>query len=226
MEGFTYDQLFAALQTWPVNSDQAYRDNLPRIIVLGETRVVRDLNLNIFDIYDDGLLLTTGDNIIAKPDELIALRSMRGIVTATGAGFDIEMRSLDYVKSFANDPAVTGRPRYVADLDELQWCVGTVADDDYTIEALYVARPDGLSASNQNTWLGDKVGDLIFHACLMEADHYIKADDRYGDISKKYHGGDSEPGLLTIARAELRNHIRNGDYQPLKPAAKTADARE
>jgi hypothetical protein len=225
MEGFSYDQLFEALQKWPVNSGDDYLQSLPRIISLGETRVIRDLNLNIFDVYDDGLLLELGDNIIAKPSEMVALRSMRGVITATGATFDIEMRSLDYVKAFAPDPAVTGRPRYVADLDELQWCVGTIADDDYTIEALYIQRPDGLTADNQNTWLGDRVGDLIFVACLMEADHYIKADDRYGDMSKKYHGSDTEPGLLTIARTELRNHIRNGDYAPLKPAAKPADAR-
>lgn len=215
MEGFTYDQLFQALQSWPEDDEESYTaDIIPRLISLAELRVVKDLNLNIFDVSGEAVL-TVNDNIIAKPDDMIALRTMRGEVQATGVTFPIEMRSLDWVKNVGSDPAVRAQPRYVADVDELQWSVGTLSDNDYDIQLLYVARPDGLTPTNQTTWLGDKVGDLIFNCALMEAEQYLKVDDRYADMKAKYYGE-----LLPVARLELRNHVRNGDYTPVRAAAK------
>jgi hypothetical protein len=51
----------------------------------------------------------------------------------------------------------------------------------------------------------------------MEAEHYLKADDRYEDMKKKYY-----EELLPVARAELRQSIRRGDYNPFQRSASGA----
>ena len=66
------------------------------------------------------------------------------------------------------------------------------------------------------TWLGNYCGDILLLASLMEAEFYLKADDRFADISGDYDR------KLQVARVELRNIIRQGDYSPVKPAAQPA----
>jgi hypothetical protein len=79
------------------------------------------------------------------------------------------------------------------------------------------ARPqDSLSLADQGpSWLSRCVPDALFAACLMEAEHLLKADDRYADYRAKYHE------IIQVARLELRQAIRNGDYSPLKAGAVT-----
>jgi uncharacterized protein YeaO (DUF488 family) len=60
------------------------------------------------------------------------------------------------------------------------------------------------------------VPDALFAACLMEAEHYTQADDRYADFKTKYY-----EELLPAARYELRQLQRAGDYSPFSPAARS-----
>lgn len=229
MQGFTYDQLVEALQSWPQNSDDdensGYVDNIPRLIGLGELRLVKDLNLDIFD-HTESLSVLEGEHTTQKPDDWIATRTIWRTLAVAAEGEStkrtpMHLRSLSWVRRYADDPTNTdthGAPLYYAEVSEEEIEFGPVADRDYDFEFHYVRRPEGLSADNQNTWLGDKVGDVLFVACLMEAEHFIKADDRYGDMKAKYY-----EELVPIARAELRRLVRMGDYTPVKPAAKTVE---
>lgn len=218
MPSFTYDQIVQAMQDWPQNdSAQAgeYVPNIPRIISLGHTRLVRELNLEVFDYVED-LLATQGDRIVAKPDGLIQVRHMR-LVDGDGVETPLELRSYSYVTRYAPDPAVEAPPRYYAEYDVDSFIVVPTPDDDYSVRCRFIRRPEEPSASNQLTWLSEKCGDLLFVCCLMEAEHFIKADDRYADMKSKYY-----EELLPVARLELRRSIRSGDYQPYKGSAKEA----
>lgn len=216
MPGFTYAQLLAALQAWPEDDADEFVANIPRIIELGETRVLRELNLDLFDVVDNAVATVAGTRTVNKPANTVSVRSIRGI--SAGAGFSIEKRSLDFCKSYAPSVTPQAKPKYWADYSDTQAYLVPTPDAIYTLEQHVVKRPNGLSASNTTTWIGTNCGDLLFAACLMESEHFLKADDRYADMQKKYYGE-----LLPSARAELRNHIRNGDYTPVKPAAKPAE---
>jgi hypothetical protein len=72
------------------------------------------------------------------------------------------------------------------------------------------------STPNATSWLSVRVPDALFAAVLMEAEHYMQADDRYGDYKTKYY-----EELLPGARAELRQMQRSGDYSPFEPAARS-----
>jgi len=235
------------LQAWPADASQQYLDNLDRIIGLGELRLVRDLNLDIFD-HVITLALTQGERIVQKPSNWIATRSLRigpetfyllteddeilGLEDGSGGflleeaedvqetrSYPLEMRSWDFCHEFAPDPLIQGRPRYFNELNDTQWEVVPTSDSNYGVICRYVRRPtDSLSQDNPDAtnWLARSVPDALFAACLAEAEHFLKADDRYADYINKYHNE-----ILPIARAELRNLIRAGDYNPVKPAAET-----
>lgn len=242
---YTWTTLRAALQTWPVNAGTAYVAELDHIIGLGEVRLVRDLNLDIFD-HVTTLVIEQGERIVPKPADCIVARSVRvgpetfflvteddivigledgsgGLLTedavpatdlSTGP---VEQRSWDYCQEFAPDPALQGRPRFYNELNESELELVPTADARYGVILRYVRRPiDALSSSRptDTSWLSRVVPDALFAACLMEAEHFLKADDRYEDFRRKY-----ETELLPNARLELRQLIRAGDYTPLRPAA-------
>lgn len=66
MQGFNYSQLYSALQVWPYKSSAQYLASLNRIIFLGELRLMRDMDLDIFDVLDQ-TIVNPGDTTILKP---------------------------------------------------------------------------------------------------------------------------------------------------------------
>jgi 23S rRNA C2498 (ribose-2'-O)-methylase RlmM len=109
---------------------------------------------------------------------------------------------------------VTARPRYYAELNATQWQLAPASDQTYQVVVHFVQRPQSIVTAG-STWLGNWCGDLLFHASLMEAEDYVKADDRFDDIKNRYDE------KLQIARVEMRNQIRQGDYSPAKATAST-----
>lgn len=67
MQGFNYAQLYQAMQDWPLKSSGLYLKNINRMIYMGELRLIRDLDLEIFDITDQ-VAATLGQNTLAKPN--------------------------------------------------------------------------------------------------------------------------------------------------------------
>jgi hypothetical protein len=279
MQGFSYSQLFAALQTWPLKSSLKYLADLNRMIFLGELRVIKDLDLDIFDVNDQVAIApaatsvpkppgsqpitftapiaqgatsatlstpwlgTTGPYVITFSDqEIQAVTLTNNATTSTwpipmvnavtvnavinsqfivernlwvvysGATKGMVKRSWDFVQLYQG--AAAGRPLYFADQGQGSWIFGPAADVNATaIKRRYVQRPPSIVVA-QNTWIGDNTGDLLFAACLMEAEHWLKADDRYGDMKTKYY-----EELLPNARGEVMLAARSGVYAPLAPIA-------
>jgi hypothetical protein len=208
---WTYTSILAALQSWPTDEDAAYLAEVPNIIGLGELRLVRDLNLELFDRTDVSVSTVIGTATVAKPSTAIAMRDVG--ITVTGKYVDLEKRSLTWCKMYAPDPSVTGVPIYWCDISEALIGLFPTPIAVYVVSQHIVARPtDGLSAGSPSatSWLSRTVPDALFAACLMEAEQFIKADDRYADFRTKYY-----EELLPVARLELRNSVRVGDASPL-----------
>jgi hypothetical protein len=209
---WTYDDLFAALQAWPTDEDDAYLENLPTIIGLGELRLVRDLNLDVFDRTDTSQSTVIGTREIDKPTGCVVLREV-GFVDPVLGYQALEKRSLTYCKFYAPDPAAVDVPVYWSELSETQILIVPTPDAIYPVHQYAVTRPDdSLSLANQGpSYLSSVCPDALFAACLMEAEQFVKADDRYADYKSKYY-----EELLPIARLELRQSIRSGDRTPMK----------
>lgn len=223
---WTWTTLIEALQKWPRNTSTTYIAQLPIIVGLGERRLWRELNLELLDVVDININMTTGTREVDKPADVLQLRTV-GFYLPVGEGEeaqpefrDLEKRSYEFCLLYQRNALTQGVPKYYAELATDQVYVVPTPDLDYLMHYRYIgAPPETLSSSAPNTatWISRTVPDALFSACLMEADHYLKADDRYGDMKSKYY-----EELLPTARAELRQSIRTGDYAPLKPAAAVA----
>lgn len=133
-------------------------------------------------------------------------------VLYNGAPKTLVKRSLEFVEMYA--VAAPGQPRYYADDGLATWLIAPAADAFATAaRRRYVQRPPSLVIAG-NTWIGDNQGQLLFAACLMESDHWLKADDRYADWKTKYY-----EELLPNARGEVMIAARSGVYAPLAPIA-------
>lgn len=323
-----YTVLTQMLQDWPVEANDTYIDDLPQMIEMGESRLITDLNLDIFDNTDATQTLAVAEQFVDKPTGCMQLRAMRlapitstnytaaaptalclsfmasidptsqtltgalgpspatvapaaqatvtqtagdngvsvqitgldqnsvptvevinpingqtiisftrwsqvtdittygadgdtqamtigtAAVTTTvlGASFPVVKRSKDFCDSFNADPAVVGPPRYFNEYSTVQWQLVLSADKQYGVILHYIIQPESIVTAG-TTWLGTFCGELLFLASLMEAERFIKADDRFDDIAGDY------AQKLQNRRQELRDSIRAGDYTPVKPAA-------
>lgn len=221
---WTWDTLIAALQAWPRNASAAFVAQLPIIVGLGERRVWRELNLEEYDKRSTNLAMVTGVREVAKPTDVIQLRSVAFIVETTDEEENVfedyrflEQRSFEFCMLYAPRSSVQGEPIYYTELESGRILVVPTPDQDYPMAYRYISPPaESLSSSapTVGTWLSRSVPDALFVACLMEGEHYLKADDRYADMRSKYYDE-----LLPVARLELRGSMRSGDYSPMKPAA-------
>lgn len=333
---WTQNTLLQALRDWPVEQDNdEYENNLENLVGLGEIRLVRDLNLSIFDVVDDTLTIDEGERLVTKPAGIITTRSLRlgqvittqveaaadddsiclaqsvshaaaamslngaavsvGVATFTvarevsvlettlnegglrvtitgtdsrgfpaselvntagkgataftrtlfltvtgvqasggdgtravkvggavargavviGETWPLELRSRQYCDAYAPDRREVGRPAFFNEISTTQWELVDAADQDYAVIAEIVKRPAGLmdGAPTATTWLSSSVPDALLSACLMEAEKYLKADDRFADMQSEYEGKQ-----VPAARMELRNLIRLGDRGPFQAA--------
>jgi hypothetical protein len=215
---WTYTTLLQALQDWEVHSSVKFLANVPNIIGLGERRLWGDLNIEEYDKTDKTLLMTINSRSVAKPSDVIQVRTV-GFYIGTAFNF-LEQRSSDYCQLFAPDATVTGVPQYYHEISFDHIEVVPTPAVAYPMYYRYIGNPpESLSPTTPtvSTWLSRAGPDALFAACLMEAEHFIKADDRYQDYMNKYG-----QELLPRLRAELRKSIRAGDYNPVKAAATTA----
>lgn len=216
---WTYATLAQALEDWPQNDNPTYVDNLETIIGLGELRLIRDLNLEMFDRDDETVTFIQGQRTVLKPDGVIAVRNV-GYLDATLGYVPLKKRSVEYCKQYAPLVGTEAKPIYYAEYSETEIYVVPTPDDGLeTVVFRSQMRPTDMLDSatpNATSFLSVRVGDALFAACLMEAEHYMQADDRYGDYKTKYY-----EELLPAARFELRELQRTGDYSPFEPAARS-----
>jgi hypothetical protein len=215
---WTYTSLFAALQAWPQNTNPTYLANLPSIIGMGEIRLIKDLDLEIFDTTDEAILFTIGSRLVLKPTNAIRVRSV-GYLDPTLGYQALKVRSMDYLRAFAPLTTVQATPQYYAEYSPTQIYVADTPNAALSLSFHSVTRPTDLLDSitpAATSWLSVRCPEALLTACLMEADHYMQSDDRYDDLQKKYYDVQ-----LPAARFELRQLQRNGDYSPFEPAARS-----
>jgi len=203
----TYNDLLAGLQQWMEDDDVEFQASIPDIIDLGEKRLTRDLDLSLFRRTDSTTTMSIGvatvtKPTIAAPDLLVATKGVYLTGGAlTGSKF-ISRRGHDYVVDY-NEYAANGVPRYFAETDEGSWIFGSPPDATYTVNVRYLSRPPALTVANQTNWLSDNCYDILFKACLAEAEGFLKDDERSAKWEQDY--GSNMPRI----RAELYQQFGN-----------------
>jgi len=171
----TYDSLVSNVQTYLERTDATTLAYIPTFIMLAEQVIAAQIkflgNLNVAEST-----MTTGANVIAKPDRWHKTVSMN--VTVSGAKQPVLLRKYEYLRNYWPTDTATATPQYYADYDYTHWLVAPTPDQAYNYEILYYERVQPLDSSNQTNWFTIYAPQALLFGSLLQAMPFLKNDDR------------------------------------------------
>ena len=172
---FTYDELKQSIQDYTENDETTFVNNLPLFIRLAEERILKSIQLNLFQ-KNAGGAMTTGNKFLAAPSDFLAPFSLS--IEVSGAKEFLLFKDLDFVQTYTPDATTTGQPKYYAQFDVGNFIVGPTPDAAYVVELQYLYRPASLTAGagSGTTWLSENAEITLLYASLIEAYTYMKGD--------------------------------------------------
>ena len=185
---YTYTELFDMIQSYAEDNDVDFVADIPDFIAKAETRILRDLDLELFEQWVD-VTVSGSSRLVTKPSDAIEINDLFIRNPALQKWTELPRRSFEYCVMYAPIESVLGVPQYYSEYDEDFIQVVPTPDQSYTVGNAKVRatiRPTGLSGSNENTWLGDNMADLLFQACMIEAWDYLKNPAKMQGAATKY----------------------------------------
>ena len=154
-------------------SDPIVFEQIPRLINTAERRIGHELKLQGF-VRNVQTTLAVGDPVYQKPDR------WRETISITINGAAIFARSLEYVKNYWPNPALTGTPEFYADYNYNFFLLAPTPSTAATMEIAYYELPALLDDSNQENWLTKYAPNLLLYGTLLETTPFLKNDERIG----------------------------------------------
>jgi len=175
---YTYTTLKTALKNYFENDDTEFDTELDAIIGRGESRLLRDLDLELFIDTDDTVSTAVGTRTITKPAGVVQVDEVW--IKDSSAVFQLVerrtySRCLQYAPHETTDTA--DPPVYYAE-QESDLYLSPTPSAIRAVRLRVVKRPTGLSGAQATSWLGSNVGDLLFHACAIECALFLKNKDQ------------------------------------------------
>lgn len=194
----TYDSLVTDIAAYAERStDTDFIAQVPRFIMLAENRIASEVRgLGLLKVVSGALTATNPQ--LAKPSRWRETVSFR-IVVGTSRKTLIE-RSYEYCNYFAPDTSITDVPRFYSDYGYEHYFIVPSPTLGYTFELMYYERPEPLSSLVQTSWTTQYAPQLILYAALLEAQPYLKTDDRIKVFQDLY----SQAVLAVQAEAKRR----------------------
>jgi len=194
----TYTTLFQDLQQYLERGEEAtdatVYEQIPRLIMLGQRRLALRLKILGFQVVVTANL-EQGVPAYQKPDRW---RQTISINIGTGTTYNSRKflfpRSYEYCRMVHPDDTVESVPEFYADYDWTNWLISPTPDDDYPVEIIYYELPAMLSDDNMSNWATEYAPGPLLYACLLEAEPFLKDDDRIATWRELYEEG---VGLLT-----------------------------
>lgn len=203
-QNFTYTELIALVPAYVERTDVAFAAQIPTFIALAENRLATDMKQQGFQSVVKGTLPLIAS--MPKPSfwrETISF----SFLDANSSIQTLQLRSLEYVKSFWPSQATTGIPRFYADYNATNFLLAATPNAAYTFELVYYARLQPLNVNNQSNWLTLNAPQALLYAILLEACLWLKAPDKIGMWQQQY---DAAKGSLlneNLERLADRNSI-------------------
>lgn len=141
------------------------------LLNLGEKRVYREIKVTEMETT---LSVTIAGGVATLPTDFEGLRHVR-----VGGSPDVPLEVLDAEELFHAYPTRSSdaKPKFCA-VNGSTLEFGPYPDSTYTIKGMYYARPVSLSASNRTNYFSDEGGDALFFASLVNAEPFLKNDQR------------------------------------------------
>ena len=170
----TFTELKDAVADWLDRSDLTSR--IPDFIALAEARINRELRIRPMEVRST-METTSGQQYFNLPGGYIQMRNIQLNTNPTTPLEYITPEMLDRLYG----SSTTGKPRaYTLIGDEIQ--LAPIPDSAYTLEMAFyekfTALGDGTSGTVTNNWLTTNAPDILLYGALMEAEPFIKNDER------------------------------------------------
>jgi hypothetical protein len=172
---FTYAQLKQAIIDYTENDEATFVNNLPLFIRLAEERILKNVQLNLFQKNQFGNM-TTGSPFLAVPSDFLAPFSL-SIDVGGGKEF-LLFKELDFVQTYNPDATVTGVPKYYAQFDVNNFTLAATPDANYVVDIHYLYRPASLTAGAESgtSWLSENAELSLLYGSLCEAYVFMKGE--------------------------------------------------
>jgi len=170
----TYTELKDAVADWLDRSDLTAR--IPDFIALAEARISRDLRIRPMEVRSI-MYTTSGQKYFNLPGGYLQMRNIQLNTNPTAALEYITPEMLD--RLYGSN--ATGKPRaYTLIGDEIQ--LAPVPDSAYELEIAFYEKftplGNGSAGTVTNNWLTENAPDVLLYGALMEAEPFIKNDER------------------------------------------------
>jgi hypothetical protein len=171
----TYDELKTAIQDYTENDETSFVNNLPLFIRLAEERILKSVQLNLFQ-KNQGGTMTSGNEYLGAPSDFLAPFSLS--IDVSGDKEFLLFKDLDFVQTYTPDATTTGQPKYYAQFDVSNFILAPTPDANYVVDIHYLYRPASLTVGGGSgtTWLSENAEITLLYAALIEAYIYMKGD--------------------------------------------------
>jgi len=170
----TYTGIKDAVADWLDRSDLAA--NIPDFLTLAEARINRELRIRPQEVRST-MTTTAGNKYHALPGGYL---SMRNIQINTDRTIPLEFISLEMLDRLYGGSSSGLPTAYSIVGDEIQ--LAPAPDSAYTVEVAYYKKFDTLGDGTDGTvtsnWLTVNAPDILLYATLLEAEPFLKNDER------------------------------------------------
>ena len=180
----TFTEVKDAIADWLDRSDLTAR--IPDFIALAEARFNRDLRIRPMEVRSS-METTAGQRYFNLPGGYLQMRNMQINSNPITPLEYITPEMLD--RLYGSD--TTGKPKaYTLIGDEIQ--LAPIPDSDYTVEMAFYEKftplGDGTSGTVTSNWLTTNAPDVLLYGALLEAEPFIKNDERIALWLNAYNG--------------------------------------
>ena len=208
----TYGELKTAIQDYTENDETTFVNNLPLFIRLAEERILKSVQLNLFQKNQAGTM-TSGNQYLAAPSDFLAPFSLS--IDVSGAAEFLLFKDLDFVQTYTPDPTTTGQPKYYAQFDVDNFILAPTPNANFTVDIHYLYRPASLTsgADSGTSWLSTNAEIALLYGSLVEAYTYMKGDmnlmqmymQRYGEaVSRLKNLGEAQETIDEYRYGSIR----------------------
>jgi len=141
---FTYSTLKTALKDYTQNDETSFVSNLPLFIRLAEERILKSVQLSVFEKNASGTM-TANNQFLTAPSDFLSANSLT--VTNSNNFEYLHFKETEFVRSYNPNPATTGTPKYYGLFDVDNFLIAPTPDSGYTVNLSYFYRPTSLTQS-------------------------------------------------------------------------------
>ena len=162
------------------------RDAEFKIFREADADYAREYATSTFTANNKYLALPNATGVSSSERRALIVRSVVA-TNSSSVQVSLEPRDDTFITEY-NSTSATGFPKYYATFRENAIEVAPTPSSNFVVELDYIYTPDGLSATNTETYISVNAPELLLYACLVEAFAYLKGPmDMYKLYQEKYN---------------------------------------